>query len=164
MRHKASGLTAFELAVTLAIIALMASVTMPPYLKWYRKVRINGAASNLASDLEMARTQAIRENATVVVAFESGNYILFLDTGDGGGGPPNWNREPGEQLIVKRYLPPGVRIDTGNLSFPTVSNKTRFNSRGIPFDIITPETVRIIQGGNNRQITINRLGNIDVQP
>ena len=71
MRRKQSGLTAFELAVTLAIIAVMASVTMPPYLKWWRKAQLSGAVSNLAADLEMAKTQAIRENATVVVEFEN---------------------------------------------------------------------------------------------
>ena len=163
MQRKESGLTAFELAVTLAIIAIMASVTMPPYLKWWRKARLSGAVSNLAADLEMAKTQAIRENATVVVEFKPGNYKLFFDTGDGGGGSPNWNQESGEGLILKRHLPPGVSIDTGSLSFPTAGDKTRFNSRGIPFDIVTPETIPIKQAGHDREITINRLGNIDVQ-
>ena len=163
MHRRQSGLTAFELAVTLAIIAIMASVTMPPYLKWWRKNQLSGAVSNLATDIEMAKTQAIRENATVVVAFQSGNYTLFLDSGDGGGGAPNWNRDSGERLVLKRYLPPGVRIDTSSLSFPTVNDKTRFNSRGIPFDIVAPETILVKQGDQNRQITINRLGNVEVQ-
>lgn len=163
MQRKESGFTAFELAVTLAIIAIMASVTMPPYLKWWRKARLSGAVSNLAADLEMAKTQAIRENETVVVEFKTGNYKLFFDTGDGGGGSPNWNQESGEELILKRHLPPGVSIDTGSLSFPTAGDKTRFNSRGIPFDIVTPETIPIKQAGYDREITINRLGNIDVQ-
>ena len=163
MQRKESGLTAFELAVTLAIIAIMASVTMPPYLKWWRKAQLSGAVSNLAADLEMAKTQAIRENATVVVEFETGNYQLFFDTGDGEGGDPNWSRDSDEGLILQRNLPPGVKIDIASLSFPIESAKTRFNSRGIPFDIVTPETIPIEQAGNNRQITINRLGNIDVQ-
>jgi Tfp pilus assembly protein FimT len=163
MQRKESGLTAFELAVTLAIIAIMASVTMPPYLKWWRKAQLSGAVSNLAADLEMAKTQAIRENAMVVVEFKAGDYQLFFDTGDGEGGDPNWSRESDEGLILKRSLPPGVKIDTASLSFPTESAKTRFNSRGIPFDIVTPETIPIKQAGHNRQITINRLGNIDVQ-
>ena len=163
MRHKESGLTAFELAVTLAIIAVMASVTMPPYLKWWRKAQLRGAVSNMAADLEMAKTQAIRENATVVVEFQTRNYKLFFDTGDGEGGAPNWSRESDEELILNRYLPPGVKIDTDSLSFPTESAKTRFNSRGIPIDIVSPETIPITQKGEDRQITINRLGNIDVQ-
>lgn len=163
MRRKESGLTAFELAVTLAIIAIMASVTMPPYLKWWRKTRLSGAVSNLASDLELAKTQAIRTNANVVVEFKTGNYTLFFDLGDGGGGGPNWNQDDGDRTILKRYLPPGVQIETDSLSFPTESAKTGFGGRGISLDIITPETIPLKQGPNNRQITINRLGNIDVQ-
>ena len=163
VQHKESGLTAFELAVALAIIAIMAAATLPPFVQWRQKAQLSGAASNLATDLEMAKTQAIRANKTVVVDFESNTYKLFLDTGDGSGGPPNWNHDSGEKLLLERNLPPGVRIDTGSLSFPTVSDKTRFNSRGIPFDIVAPETISLVQGANNRQLTINRLGNIDVQ-
>ncbi len=163
MQRNETGLTAFELAVALAIIAIIAAVTLPPYMKWRQKAQLSGAASNLATDLEMAKTQAIRANRTVVVDFEISNYTLFVDTGDGGGGPPNWNWEAGEEVLLKRVLPPGVRIDTGSLSFPTVSDKTRFNSRGIPFDIVAPETISLLQGSKNRQLTINRLGNIDVQ-
>jgi hypothetical protein len=44
-----------------------------------------------------------------------------------------------------------------------VSDKTRFNSRGIPYDIVTPETISVKQGAQNRRITINRLGNVEVQ-
>ena len=163
LQHKETGLTAFELAVALAIVAVMAALTLPPYMQWRQKAQLSGAASNLAADLEMAKTQAIKANRTVVVDFETSNYTLFIDTGDGGGGPPNWNREAGEDLLLERVLPPGVRIEIGSLSFPTVSDKTRFNSRGIPFDIVVPETIMLKQGANNRQLTINRLGNIDVQ-
>lgn len=163
LQPKESGLTAFELALALAIIAIMAAVTLPPFMQWRQKAQLSGAAANLATDLELAKTQAIRANRTVVVDFGTSNYTLFIDTGDGGGGPPNWNREAGEELLLERILPPGVRIDTGSLTFPTISDKTRFNSRGIPFDIVTPETISLVQGGNNRQLTINRLGNIDVQ-
>ena len=163
LQHKESGLTAFELAITLAIIAIMAAVTLPPFMQWRQKALLSGAASNLATDLEMAKTQAIRANKTVVVDFGTNNYMLFLDTGNGSGGPPNWNQDAGERLVLQRELPPGVRIDTSSLSFPTVNDKTRFNSRGIPYDIVTPETILVEQGNQNRQITINRLGNIDVQ-
>ncbi|MGD8944803.1 MAG: GspH/FimT family protein, partial [Desulfobacterales bacterium] len=145
------------------IIAIMAAVTLPPYMQWRQKAQLSGAISNLATDLEMAKTQAIRANKTVVVDFGTNNYMLFLDTGNGSGGPPNWNQDSGEPVLLERDLPPGVRIDTGSLSFPTISDKTRFNSRGIPFDIVTPETILLVQGANNRQLTINRLGNIDIQ-
>jgi hypothetical protein len=92
----------------------------------------------------------------VVIEFYSGRYKIFVDSNK------DWDSS-GENILLNRVLPPSVSIDTATLSLPTVNDKVRFNSRGIPADIVTPETIGIIQAGNNRQITINRLGNINVQ-
>ena len=78
-----SGLTAFELAVMLAILACIAAFVMPPYLKWLRAYRIREAAVTLKVDIEMAKTRAICENEFVVVEFAAGNYVIFVDDGDG---------------------------------------------------------------------------------
>ena len=163
MKHKQSGLTAFELTVTLAIIAVIAALTMPPYLNWLRKSRLQSATSNLTADLEMAKVLAVRENAIVVVAFGTSGYTIFVDNGEGGGTAADWNRNGTETIAQLRDLPAGVTIDTDNLSFPVVADKTRFNSRGIPADIVTPETITVGHATRNRQITLNRLGNIEVQ-
>lgn len=163
MTGKESGFTAFELTVTLAIMAVIAALTMPPYLKWLRSSRLQSAATNLTADLEMAKVLAIRQNAIVVVEFGANGYIIFVDNGEGGGTPADWNRNGTESIAQTRDLPAGVQIDTDSLSFSVVSDKTRFNSRGIPPDIVTPKTIPIIQATRNRQITLNRLGNISVQ-
>ena len=163
MTGKESGFTAFELTVTLAIMAVIAALTMPPYLKWLRSSRLQSAATNLAADLEMAKVLAIRQNAIVVVEFGANGYIIFVDNGEGGGTPADWNRNGTESIAQIRDFPAGVQIDTDSLSFSVVSDKTRFNSRGIPPDIVTPKTIPIIQATRNRQITLNRLGNISVQ-
>ena len=154
--RKNSGFTIYELMVTIAIMALIAAITMPPYLKWYRTSRLRSAVSSFTVDLEMAKTEAIRKNGLVVIEFYSGRYKIFVDSNK------DWDSS-GENILLNRVLPPSVSIDTATLSLPTVNDKVRFNSRGIPADIVTPETIGIIQAGNNRQITINRLGNINVQ-
>ncbi|MDH3798531.1 MAG: GspH/FimT family protein [Desulfobacterales bacterium] len=154
--RKNSGFTIYELMVTIAIMALIAAITMPPYLKWFRTSRLRSAVSSFTVDLEMAKTEAIRKNGLVVIEFYSGRYKIFVDSNK------DWDSS-GENILLNRVLPPSVSIDTATLSLPTVNDKVRFNSRGIPADIVTPETIGIIQAGNNRQITINRLGNINVQ-
>jgi Tfp pilus assembly protein FimT len=158
-----SGITALELATTIAIVAVIAALIMPPYLKWNRTRRLDGAVINLTADLEMAKVRAIRENAFVVVEFNADRYTMFMDTGDGMGGLPNWNRDADEKQIFNRQMPAGVRIDTGSLSFPVVNVKTRFDGRGIPPDILAPEIIPLASAANGRQITINRLGFIDIQ-
>jgi prepilin-type N-terminal cleavage/methylation domain-containing protein len=161
--RKNSGFTTYELMVTIAIMAVIAAITMPPYLKWYRLSRLRSAVSSFTVDLEMAKTEAIRENAFVVVEFGANSYTMFFDTGDGGGGAPNWDWDTGERKILNRQMPPGVSIDTASLSFPIVNDKVRFYSRGLPEDLFTPQTIKITQASKDRQITINRLGNINVQ-
>jgi Tfp pilus assembly protein FimT len=163
MIPKDSGLTAFELMTTIAIAVVIATFVMPPYLKWNRSRRLEGAVINLTADIEMAKMRAIRENTFVVIEFGAKSYTMFLDPGNGLGGPPNWSQDPGELRILNRRLPAGVQIGAGSLSFPAFSNKARFNARGIPPDFIGPQTVPVLSTVDNRFITINRLGFITVQ-
>lgn len=163
MMKKNSGFTALELATTIAILAVIAALVMPPYLRWNRTRRLEGAVVNLTSDLEMAKVRAIRENTFVVVQFGADSYTMFLDTGDGVGGPPNWNQDSGERQILNRKMPSGVQIDTGSLSFPMVNDKMRFNARGIPPDILASEIIPVANTVRGRQVTINRLGFVNVQ-
>jgi type II secretory pathway pseudopilin PulG len=143
MNRNNSGITALELATTIAIIAVIAALIMPPYLKWNRERRLEGAVTNLT--------------------FNADRYTMFVDTGDGVGGLPNWNRDADERQIFNRKMPAGVQIDTASLSFPVVNLKTRFNSRGIPPDILATEIIPVANAANGRQISINRLGFIDIQ-
>jgi type IV fimbrial biogenesis protein FimT len=161
--RKNAGFTTYELMVTIAIMAVIAAITMPPYLKWFRASRLRSAVSSFTADIEMAKTEAIRENAFVVLELGANSYTMFFDTGDGGGGAPNWTLDTDERKILSREMPPSVHIDTAALNLPIVNDKVRFNSRGLPEDIFTPQIVKITQANTERQITINRLGNINVQ-
>ena len=154
--RKKSGFTTYELMVTIAIMAVIAAITMPPYLKWYQSSRLRSAVSSFTVDLEMAKTEAIRENGFVVMEFFPRSYIVFVDSND------DWDSS-GENVLLNRNLPPSVSIDTASLNLPVVNDKVRFNSRGLPADIFAPQTIKIIQASNDKQITINRLGNINVQ-
>jgi prepilin-type N-terminal cleavage/methylation domain-containing protein len=158
MMRKDSGFTTYELMVSIAIMAIIAAITMPPYLKWWRSSRLQSAASSFAADIERAKTEAIRENDFVVIEFFPGSYTVFVDSNE------DWG-SGGEKLLLDRLLPPSVHIDTASLALSPNPNevKLRFNSRGIPADIVTPKTIKITQASNDRQITINRLGNINVQ-
>ena len=77
--RKNSGFTALELATTIAILAVIAALAMPPYLRWNRTRRLEGAVVNLTSDLEMAKMRAIRENTFVVIQFSADSYSIALE-------------------------------------------------------------------------------------
>ena len=157
---KNSGLTAFELAVTLAIVASVAAFVLPPYLKWLRTYRLKEASTTLKVDIEMAKTRAIRENAFVVVQFEADNYSIFIDNGEGDDGVAEDGLRNGmEEVLRNRPLIGGVRIDLGNTTF--TDYRTRFNGRG---RIGNQGTVTLVNNlGAQKQLDMNnRFGRIEV--
>ena len=155
-----SGLTSFELAVILAILASIATFILPPYLKWIRTYRLREAAITLKVDIEMAKIAAIRENAFVVVQFSAGSYTIFVDDGEGTGGvPEDWNLNGSEALLRDRQLSAGVRIDLGSTTF--ADNRTRFNGRGRIGNQGSVTLVNVL--GNEREIDMNnRFGRISL--
>lgn len=155
--QKKAGFTAFELAVSLAIMALIAALVLPPYLQWLRGHRLRGAATNLMGDMEMAKIRAIRENDFVVVRFAENSYTIFLDNGKPSGTPGNWLPD-GETIIKSRALPAGVKFDLDELSFEYIA----FSGRGLPDTITAEADIPLINQSGGKIIKINRLGHMSV--
>lgn len=70
------GFTMIELMIVVAIIAIVATLAAPSFRGFLAKKRIEGVASELATDLHYARSEAVSRNATVRVTFGSGCYLL----------------------------------------------------------------------------------------
>ncbi len=165
--RKNSGFTTFELAVSMAIMVVIAALVLPPYLQWLRGHRIRGAVTNLMGDLEMAKIRAIRENAFVVVSFAQNSYSIFLDNGQPGGVAQDWD-PTGEFIVKTRTLPAGVQFDLADLNFEYIAavdtnDITRFNGRGLPDKITAATAIPLMNQSSTSSITINRLGHLSVQ-
>ena len=155
--RKNSGFTAFELAVSLAIMVIIAALVLPPYLKWLRGHRLRGAVTNLMADMEMAKIRAIRENSMIAVQFCQDRYIIFNESGD-----TNYTCGPaGREVYRHRKLPAGVEIDLGELTF--VNDRTRFNGRGLPDGITTAQFIPVKNDTKSQEISVNRLGYMKLQ-
>ena len=155
--RKNSGFTAFELAVTLAIMVIIAALGLPPYLKWLRGHRLSGAVTNMMADLEMAKIRAIRENSLVAVQFCQDRYTIFNENGD-----TTYTCDPaGREIYRYRKLPAGVKIDLGDLTF--ANGRKRFNGRVLPDGTIAEEKIPISNQTSGKTIALNRLGYMNVQ-
>ena len=156
--RKNSGFTAFELAISLAIMVIIAALVLPPYLKWLRGHRLRGAVTNLMADLEMAKIRAIRENALVAVQFCQDRYTIFNEDGD-----TNYDCvTAGREIYRDRKLPSGVEIDLGDPDF-FANSRARFNGRGLPDGLTTEKTIPVKNQSNGQELTVNRLGYMKVQ-
>ena len=112
--HKNSGFTITELMVTIAVIAILASLAIPNFLAWLPNYRLRSGAEEIQSTLQLARITAIKENSTVTVDFNTANetYRAFV---------------VGGQTIRGGRMPAGIDIDSTDFGGDSVE----FNSRGI---------------------------------
>jgi prepilin-type N-terminal cleavage/methylation domain-containing protein len=154
------GFTALELAVVIAIVAILASVALPSFVTWQNSYRLRGAAVNLVGDLELAKIRAIRENSNVAVLFNADSYKIFVDNGSGGGTAGDWVRNGDEALVQFRELPAGVRINLTDLTL--ADDRVRFNGHGQPPDVVAEETIPLQNTVGRKNVTINRLGAVRI--
>ena len=117
--RKNSGFTFTELMVTIAVVAILASLAIPNYIAWLPNYRLQSGAEEVQSTLQLARITAIKENATVRVKFDTANetYRAFV---------PEKPPEP-ERTIRGGRMPAGIDIDSTDFGGDSVE----FNSRGI---------------------------------
>lgn len=156
-----SGFTAFEVAITLAIVAVLATAVMPSFLKWLQGHRLRGAAINLVADLEMAKVRAIREGSFVAIQLAADNYSVFLDNGAGGGTAGDMIRNGAESFVQYRQLPAGVQIVLGEVTL--VDNRMRFNSRGLAPDLAAEASIPLTNTTGRKDVRVNRLGSLRAQ-
>ena len=75
-RSQDRGLTLVELMVGLAVMAVLVAVTVPSLSGIFNRMRLTGVANELASDLQFARTEAVRRRAAVVLQPAAGGYRI----------------------------------------------------------------------------------------
>jgi prepilin-type N-terminal cleavage/methylation domain-containing protein len=150
MRNK-FGLTIIELMIVTAIISITAGIAIPNMVSARNDSKYRGAITNIKSDLNMARSVAVREGGFIAVQFYSNGYQIFIDNGATEG-----NFDPGERMLTNLLLPSGVSIDLNATTF--TNNRLRFNDRGLPENLGSA----MVLGANGAQqsIQLNRLGRI----
>jgi type IV fimbrial biogenesis protein FimT len=109
---RSPGFTMFELVVTMAVVAILASLAIPSYKYITSANRVSSEVNALLGDMRYARTEAVRQGIPVTVCaanstqtactpgdttWESG-WIVFAD--------PNGNRTPvSAAAILRSQLP-----------------------------------------------------------
>jgi prepilin-type N-terminal cleavage/methylation domain-containing protein len=159
-KRAASGFSLVEILVVLAAVAILAGLATPAMVTWKQQQQLNGAAANLAADLEQAKMRAIRENAFVAVLFTAASYTIFVDNGAGSGEPGDWMHSGDEALVQQRSLPPGVQLRMTDLTL--ANGRVRFNGRGFPLDVAATASIPVESAQGTKEVTLSRLGIVRV--
>jgi type IV fimbrial biogenesis protein FimT len=72
--RRARGFTLLEAMVAMSILAILAGLAAANFSPIVNSARIRAAALDFSTDLAMARSEAIKRNTEVTLAFDSGNW------------------------------------------------------------------------------------------
>jgi type IV fimbrial biogenesis protein FimT len=72
------GFTMVELMVVVALVAIILALAAPSFTGTLARKRMEGVASELATDIQYARSEAAHRNAAVGVVFGSNCYTVYV--------------------------------------------------------------------------------------
>lgn len=98
------GISSLELAVVLALIAIMATFTIPYLGSWLKHYRVVGASREVASTLQEARIKAVANNREWQVVFNYDNDSYKLRQGNADSGSTTWTDEGGTKSLPKGVI------------------------------------------------------------
>ena len=116
-----NGFTLTEVVVTLCILGVMTAISIPSYISWVPRHKLQTSARQIYDDMQLAKIRAVKDNINARITFDivNNNYTVFLDSN--GNGIP----DDGAANIIRNNatLESGVNI--------TAANTCGFNNRGM---------------------------------
>lgn len=71
------GINLIELMITLIILTILVSIAIPSYTYYLQTNRLIGTTNSLYYSLQYARSEAIKQNATIYVSFQTGSNWCY---------------------------------------------------------------------------------------
>lgn len=158
----ARGFTIIELAITLAVAAVMTSVAVPNFRSLIQNSRVRSQADELFTSLHLARSSALKQQVDVYLSPNSGElsagWTVWADTNDDG------VQQTSEPLLAQTdALLGGTTIDP--IPAITSGSPVFFRADG------TVNTTRVFElripgcsSDQARDISVSPIGKVSVAP
>jgi type IV fimbrial biogenesis protein FimT len=88
MRERTGGFTIIELMLTIAVLGIIVTLAVPSFNNFILKTRVNSASTEIQMSLLLARSEAVKRNATIsITPINTADWTLGWDVTfvDGGG-------------------------------------------------------------------------------
>jgi type IV fimbrial biogenesis protein FimT len=148
------GFTLIELLIVVAIISMTMAIGLPSFQSIIASSRLTSAANAMVSALQLARTEALRQQKSVVVRkkntkWEDG-WNVFVDLND------NNTQEVNEKTIVNfDALSPNVTVFSSKYK-----NYTNYDESG---RVNTNGTFSFCSANDFRSVVITNTGRVHVE-
>nr|WP_319392829.1 GspH/FimT family pseudopilin [uncultured Desulfobacter sp.] len=133
--RKTKGFTLLETITVLGILSILVAIAIPNVFSWLSNYRLKAAASDLYSNMQKAKSEALKRNcdigitfATVAFPAQGGGYTVFLDDG-AGTNAGNAIQDVGEDTLLTVAMPTGCTLYEASFGG---APRTGYNSRGFP--------------------------------
>ncbi|WP_288842082.1 GspH/FimT family pseudopilin [uncultured Deefgea sp.] len=158
---KNSGFTLIELMITVLLLSIVLAIAAPNFISWINNSRVKSTTENMAQDLIMARTEAIRRNKPTRLDVRSNCYgITIKNTACNCSITDTSNSAYCEIKQVSTTAGTELTVDTGHF------NSLIFDSiRGMPatssFGTLSSEqNVSISNSSYTAKLKLNIIGNV----
>jgi len=158
--RKNTGFTLVELLIVLAIMGIIAAVTIPGYMAFIPNYRLRSAAEELQGDIQFAKIRAIKLGVVVSIRVNTATdtYTMFVDNG-AGANTGNGALDGDEGAPIKTATM-ASGIDITGVTF--TNNAVQFNSRGLPFNWNDGEVSIRNERGRTTAVSVDEAGSVDI--
>jgi prepilin-type N-terminal cleavage/methylation domain-containing protein len=145
------GFTLTELTVTLGVLGIMTAISVPSYIAYLPKHRLQTSTRQIYDDMNLAKIRAVSSNTVTGVDFNTvaDTYTVYFDQ-DGVLG-----YAPGVDTVIKLNVPLENGVDI------TVANPCEFNNRGLftagPIQVRLTNPTNLIM-----RVDVNTAGGISI--
>ena len=150
------GFTVTELLVTVAVLGIMSSISIPFFSTWLPNYRLSSSVRQIYDHMGAAKLNAVKTKTVAVIEFSITNdtYTVFLDTSG------NWALDSSESVLSQGTLEDG--IDIYNSTFP--SHTYGFSSRGMSQTPLTGPYEVYLKNSKGRYlgVRVNTSGNLTI--
>ena len=77
----ARGFTLVELLVAVVVLAVLSSLAFPSFMQSFARFRLEGAVSELSTDLQYTRAEALRRREVATLAVDAGGANYTISSG-----------------------------------------------------------------------------------
>lgn len=158
------GVTLIELMISLGVLAIIATVALPSYTSFMDRYRLEGAIQELYSDLQFARSESVKCNRKVRVAFTTGSTWSYTISRIGSCTTSD-STTPTDLKTVGVASFPATQISSTTLTSNTLFFDSRFGNveHGSTSGTVLSSEVQVnFQSGQGKQarVLVNPIGRV----